>query len=41
VAVTAFVFVGGATVLAATCPAAEKIEKWGRAFADHSEEDRA
>ena len=29
VAVTAFVFVCGATVLAATCPSAEKVEKWG------------
>jgi len=41
VAVTAFLFVGGATVLAATCPAAERIEKWGGAFIDRPAEDEA
>jgi uncharacterized membrane protein len=34
VMVTAFVFVAGATVLSATCPAAEKTEQWGGAFVD-------
>jgi len=32
VAICAVVFVGGATLLAVTCPAAEKIEKWGTGF---------
>ncbi len=34
VAVTAFVSVAGATMLAATCQPAENLEKWGGAFAD-------
>lgn len=38
VAITAFVFVAGATVLAATCPPAEKLEKWGGAFADRPDQ---
>ena len=29
----------GATVLAATCPPAEKLEKWGGAFADSSKQE--
>lgn len=37
VASTAFVFVAGATLLAVTCPPAEKREKWGGAFADPPE----
>jgi uncharacterized membrane protein len=36
VTVTAVVFVVGATGLAATCPAAEQIEKWGGAFEDRA-----
>lgn len=32
VAVTSVVFVGGAIAMALTCPAAERIEKWGGAF---------
>jgi uncharacterized membrane protein len=34
VVATASVFVAGATLLAATCRPAEKIEKWGQAFID-------
>lgn len=39
VAASAFIFVAGSTVLAATCPPAEKIEKWGNAFIDSPEDD--
>jgi len=38
VAASAFVFVAGATLLAASCPAAEKLEKWGGAFADATDQ---
>jgi uncharacterized membrane protein len=41
VAVAAFLFVGGATALAALCPPAEKIEKWGSAFVDPPDEEPA
>jgi uncharacterized membrane protein len=41
VAVTAFVFVAGATGLALTCPPAEAIEKWGRAFIDRNDPDQS
>jgi uncharacterized membrane protein len=34
VAITAFVFVAGATLMAVTCPAAEKLEKWGTTYPD-------
>lgn len=40
VAITAFAFVAGATVLAATCPPAEKLEKWGGAFSDRLDQDK-
>jgi hypothetical protein len=38
VAITALFFVGGASVLAVTCPRAEDIEKWGRAFLNQPED---
>ncbi len=38
VALTALAFVAGATVLAALCPPAEKIEKWGLAFVDPTDQ---
>jgi uncharacterized membrane protein len=41
VAATAFVFVAGATMLAATCPPAERLEKWGGAFADPPDQHEA
>jgi uncharacterized membrane protein len=39
VAVTAFTFVVGASVLAVTCPPAEDLEKWGRAFLEQPAQD--
>jgi uncharacterized membrane protein len=41
VAVTAVAFVGGANGLAATCPPAEELEKWGRAFGDFPDQDES
>jgi len=39
VAVIALTFVAGATALAALCPPAEKIEKWGLAFVDPPDQE--
>lgn len=40
-AVTAPAFLAGSTVLAALCRPAERIEKWGLAFVDPSDQEQA